>query len=170
MLDGDRSPTRAGAGKLFSGTCRVGEGGHGDRLLLSDRGHPGDRDRVPVLPAGALAEGAGTGVGGTSGNAERCAGRPPRAGGGDRQSAPPVPARHRSVGPSPGGGIDPESRDHTRHADGHAAGSRSSARRRKAYSRTVMDTIGLTGGLSPVEPENGLLEKLKTPPSSATIR
>ena len=36
--------------------------------------------------------------------------------------------------------------------------------------KTVIDTIGLTGGWSPVEPENGLLEKLKTPPSSATIR
>ena len=38
------------------------------------------------------------------------------------------------------------------------------------YCRTVIDIIGMAGGLAPVEPENGLLEKLKTPPSSATIR
>ena len=38
------------------------------------------------------------------------------------------------------------------------------------YCRTVIDIIGMAGGLAPVEPENGLSEKLKTPPSSATIR
>jgi hypothetical protein len=35
---------------------------------------------------------------------------------------------------------------------------------------TEIDTIGLAGGLAPVEPRKDLLEKLKTPPSSATIR
>ena len=35
--------------------------------------------------------------------------------------------------------------------------------------RTATDTTGSTGGLSPSEPRKGRLEKLKMPPSSATI-
>ncbi len=74
-----------------------------------------------------------------------------------------------SSGPSAGRatGADPE---------GPAPVRDCGAERRVRYcagagaSRTATDVIGWAGGLAPSEPKNGWSEKLKMPPSSATIR
>ncbi len=52
-------------------------------------------------------------------------------------------------------------------ADGAARGEGRSA---QGPTCAATETIGAGGGLAPSEPKNGLSEKLKMPPSEATIR
>ena len=47
---------------------------------------------------------------------------------------------------------------------------RSSGRSGQGPTCAATETIGAAGGFAPSEPKNGLSEKLKMPPSSATIR